>query len=68
MKIKKIKFDSKITKTIDDTDYFYRLSKKHRFGIAETKILSYHEKGFFKYFKNSFGMEKVMPSFVININ
>ena len=24
----KIKFDSKITKTIDDTDYFYRLSKK----------------------------------------
>ena len=52
LKIKKIKFDSKITKTIDDTDYFYRLSKKNiRFGIAETKILSYHEKGFFKYFK-----------------
>jgi len=51
-KLKKIKFDSRITKTIDDTDYFYRLSKNNiRFGIAETRVLSYHEKGFSKFFR-----------------
>jgi len=50
--LKKISFDSNITKTIDDTDYFYRLSKLNiRFGTAYTKISCFHETGFSKYLK-----------------
>ena len=51
-KLIKIKFSDKITKTIDDTDYFYRLSKKKiRFGISKVKVESQHEKGFANYFR-----------------
>jgi glycosyltransferase involved in cell wall biosynthesis len=39
-----VRFDSRITKTIDDTDFFYRLSKipKIRVGLGSTKIRQYH--------------------------
>ncbi len=51
-KLKNIRFNSRITKTIDDTDFFYRLSQnKIRFGISKIKVISYHEPGFTKYFK-----------------
>lgn len=51
-KLKKIRFSGKITKTIDDTDYFYNASKKNiKFGVGKEKITSIHEKGFLKYVK-----------------
>lgn len=39
-----IRFDDKITKTIDDTDFMFRLSKipQIRFGIGDTKIKQLH--------------------------
>lgn len=54
--LKKFYFDSNITKTIDDTDYFYRLSKLKniRFGTAKTKIKCFHKPGFFTYYKKFF--------------
>jgi glycosyltransferase involved in cell wall biosynthesis len=54
--LNKFHFDSSITKTIDDTDYFYRLSKLKniRFGTAKTKIKCFHEPGFFTYCKKFF--------------
>lgn len=40
----KIEFDDKITKTIDDTDFIYRLSllPEIRYGIGKTKIAQFH--------------------------
>ncbi len=54
--LKNFYFDSNITKTIDDTDYFYRLSKLKniRFGTAYTKVKCFHEPGFFKYCRKFF--------------
>lgn len=50
--LKNISFDSHITETIDDTDYFYRLSKlKKRFGTAHTMIKCHHEPGIANYIK-----------------
>ncbi len=39
-----VRFDDRITKTIDDTDFAYRLSKipSIRFGIGRTNIRQYH--------------------------
>tara|TARA_X000000950_G_C13907448_1_gene657545 strand:+ start:2938 stop:3759 length:822 start_codon:yes stop_codon:yes gene_type:complete len=52
-KLKHIKFDNKITKTIDDTDFYYRLHEmgKNKFGIGDTKIDCYHDPYFFSYIK-----------------
>jgi glycosyltransferase involved in cell wall biosynthesis len=49
----KIKFDDKITKTIDDTDFIYRLSnlKKFKYGIGQTKITQDHNSSFIDYVK-----------------
>lgn len=46
-----VKFDHKITKKIDDTDFIYRLSKlkKFRYGIGNTKIIQDHNAKFFDY-------------------
>ena len=40
----KVKFDSEITKTIDDTDFIYRLSKNTNFriGIGTTEVSQFH--------------------------
>ena len=48
-----IKFDSKITKTMDDTDFIYRLSKlkKFKIGIGNTKIIQFHHANISDYFK-----------------
>ena len=53
LKLKHIKFDNKITKTIDDTDFYYRLHKKgkNKFGIGLTKIDCYHDPSFISYIK-----------------
>lgn len=47
------RFDGKITSTIDDTDFSYRLSKfpELRFGIGRTNIRQYHFADFSTYFK-----------------
>ena len=49
----KIRFDDKITKTIDDTDFMYRLSKlpEMRFGIGDTTIKQLHFGTFNSYVK-----------------
>ena len=49
----KIKFDDSITKTIDDTDFIYRLSKVSgiRFGIGDTRIKQLHFATFNSYVK-----------------
>ncbi len=41
---KEIKFDSNITKKIDDTDFIYRLSKlkKYKVGVGDTVIMQNH--------------------------
>jgi len=50
---KKVKFDDKITKTIDDTDFIYRLSnlKKFKYGIGQTKIIQDHNSSLIDYVK-----------------
>ena len=49
----KIKFDDTITKTIDDTDFVFRLSKipMVRFGVGDTKIKQLHFGSFKSYVK-----------------
>jgi glycosyltransferase involved in cell wall biosynthesis len=47
-----IRFDDYITKTIDDTDFIYRLRKKHiNFGIGTVKIFQNHNISFFDYIR-----------------
>jgi len=48
-----VKFDDNITKTIDDTDFIYRLSKIKtiKIGIGETKIKQLHFGSFLDYKK-----------------
>ncbi len=48
-----VKFDDKITKKIDDTDFMYRLFKlkKFRFGIGNTKIIQDHNANLSDYIK-----------------
>ena len=48
-----VKFDDNITKTIDDTDFIYRLSKikTMKIGIGETKIKQLHFGSFLDYKK-----------------
>jgi glycosyltransferase involved in cell wall biosynthesis len=50
---KKIKFDDKITKIIDDTDFIFRLSnlKKFKYGIGNTKIIQDHDSSLKSYIK-----------------
>jgi glycosyltransferase involved in cell wall biosynthesis len=47
------RFDDRITATIDDTDFAYRLSKfpELRFGVGRTKISQYHFADFKTYVK-----------------
>lgn len=49
----KVKFDDTITKTIDDTDFIYRLSlyPEFTYGILETKIAQLHDAAFSSYLK-----------------
>ncbi len=49
----KIQFDDKITKTIDDTDFIYRLSllPDISYGIGNTKIAQLHTEGCSDYIK-----------------
>ncbi len=49
----KVKFDDTITKTIDDTDFIYRLSliSEFKYGILETKIAQLHDASFSSYMK-----------------
>lgn len=49
----KIQFDDTITKTIDDTDFAYRLSllKDVRYGIGDTLISQLHTASYHDYFK-----------------
>ena len=49
----RIRFDDTITKTIDDTDFMYRLSKipEFTFGIGETKVKQLHFGSFRNYTK-----------------
>jgi glycosyltransferase involved in cell wall biosynthesis len=49
----KVKFDDNVTKTIDDTDFIYRLSKikTMKIGIGETKIKQLHFGSFSDYRK-----------------
>ena len=51
----KVNFDDEITKTIDDTDFIYRLTKLEyiRIGIGKTKIKQLHFSSFADY-KNKF--------------
>ena len=48
-----VRFDDRITTTIDDTDFYYRLSKfpLFRFGVGRTKIRQYHFSSFKVYLK-----------------
>lgn len=50
---KYVQFDDTITKTIDDTDFSYRLSQLNnvKYGIGETKIAQLHEGEFTSYMK-----------------
>ena len=50
-----IQFDSHITKTIDDTDFMYRLHKlkKFRLGTSSTRVVNLHT-GTFKDYVNKF--------------
>lgn len=50
---KKIQFDDAITKTIDDTDFIYRLSllPKIKYGIGNTKIAQLHGEAYKDYVK-----------------
>jgi glycosyltransferase involved in cell wall biosynthesis len=52
-KLQNFKFDSNITKTIDDSDYFYRLSKLKniKFGLSFAIVDCRHETGFCSYLK-----------------
>jgi hypothetical protein len=46
------RFDDYITKTIDDTDFIYRLRKKNiNFGIGTVKIFQNHNTSFFDYIR-----------------
>ena len=47
------RFDDSITKTIDDTDFMYRLSKfqELKFGIGKTNIRQFHFADFNTFFK-----------------
>lgn len=49
----KVRFDDTITKTIDDTDFIYRLSlvPEFKYGILETKIAQLHDSSFSSYMK-----------------
>lgn len=49
----KIRFDDTITKTIDDTDFIYRLSKisNIRYGIGKTKVAQIHDSKIHDYLK-----------------
>lgn len=48
----KVKFDDEITKTIDDTDFIYRLRKENfLFGIGNVKIFQDHNTSFYNYIK-----------------
>lgn len=49
----KVKFDDTITKTIDDTDFIYRLSlvPEFKYGILETKIAQLHDSSYLSYMK-----------------
>lgn len=49
----KVKFDDYITKTIDDTDFSYRLSlcPEFKYGVLETKIAQLHESSLKSYMK-----------------
>lgn len=50
---KKIQFDDTITKTIDDTDFIYRLSllSDIKYGIGKTKIAQLHSSSYKDYIK-----------------
>ena len=49
----KIQFDDTITKTIDDTDFIYRLSlfTEFKYGILDTKIAQSHDSSLYSYIK-----------------
>ena len=49
----KIQFDDTITKTIDDTDFIYRLSRlpNIKYGIGNTKIAQFHTSDYKDYMK-----------------
>ena len=48
-----VRFDDRITTTVDDTDFFYRLSKfsQLRVGVGRTKVRQYHFASFGSYLK-----------------
>ncbi len=48
-----INFNSRITKTMDDTDFIYRINKlkKFKIGIGDTKISQFHEGNIIDFFK-----------------
>ncbi len=48
-----VRFDDRITKTTEDTDFFYRLSKfeKLSVGVGQTKIMQYHFASFSAFVK-----------------
>ena len=49
----KVKFDDYITKTIDDTDFSYRLSlhPEFKYGILDTKVSQLHDPSLKSYMK-----------------
>jgi len=62
-----IQFSDEITKTIDDTDFMFRLSKldNFRIGIGKTKIKQLHFSSFKSYFKKFFWYGKGDGEFCI---
>lgn len=64
---KYIRFDSRITKKMDDTDFSYRLQKlkKFNYGIGETKIRQHHHNNLKDYFLKFFWYGRGDAEFVI---
>lgn len=62
-----IRFDSRITKKMDDTDFFYRLNKlnKFNFGVGETKIKQHHHNNLKDYLKKFIWYGRGDAEFVI---
>jgi glycosyltransferase involved in cell wall biosynthesis len=63
----KVRFDDRITKLIDDTDFMYRLSKfkEIKIGIGETKIRQLHFGNFKDYYKKFFWYGRGDGQFVV---
>lgn len=66
----KIKFDDHITKTIDDTDFIYRLKKNTNFkiGIAKLAIIQDHNSNYYQYLKKFYWYGRGDCEFILKNN